>query len=1194
VWKEIFSFEVRYHLRQPLFYITGLALFLMALLFASTGMGAKFDGLPGLVNHNAPIVILRMMAAVTVLGLFVITAFVASSVLRDFRLGTHMLFFSKPIEKFDYLTGRFAGSMVVSFALLVIATLGIVAGDHVPWQDAGRIAPFSLTPFLYGLLVVVLPNLLVMGAIFFAVALWSRSLLASYICVVVFVILQDEAEILARSFDQIWLGSLIEPLGIAAMQNAARYWTVAEYNTSLPPLAGGLLSNRLVWLGLGFLFLALSYARFSYSRSTAGRWWSRKRARVTAPRVRPAPAQQSKVSSKPRSFAAGTIARQVLRQTGLETATVLRSIPFIILLMLAVAFVLFFVSNAGEFRGTDVYPVTYLMLQSIQSTMGLFLLIVLIVYSGELAWKERSLGMVEVYGALPVANGVFLAAKLLTLVLVVAVFLSVGAVSTIGYQISQGFFDLRLGLYLRGLLVLAWPFVLLAILAFFLQVLVNNKFLGYLLMVLFIVSRAGLPLIGLEHNLLRFPGSMGMPYSDMNGYGHFVERYVWFKLYWSFAVGILVALCALLIVRGTESSVASRLAVARRRFRRAVPILGAVSLVGFVASGAYIFYNTNVLNPYLPEERLNKLRADYERRYQHYRDNAQPRVTDVYADVDIFPDERRVEIRGTYRLENKTDATIDAVYVSLDPEVHRNSMDLGRDYELVEDGEVGYHIYELVDPIGPGETIDLTFDLTVSHRGFVNHAPDTAIVHNGTFFGSGHYFPVIGYDTGLQLIDPGVRGDYALEPAPRMHSLSDLAARRNSYVASDADWINYETTISTRADQIAIAPGYLQREWEEGGRHYFHYKMDAPILKFFSYLSADYEVRRDRWNDVAIEIYYDRRHDYNVDRMIDAVKKSLDYFTRNFGPYQHRQLRIIEFPRYASFAQSFANTIPYSEAAGFIARVEDGEGVDYVFNTTAHEVAHQWWAHQVVGGDVQGATLLSESLSEYSALMVMEQEYGPEKMRRFLRYELDGYLAGRSEEMIQELPLMYVENQKYIHYNKGSMVMYALRDYIGEDALNQALARFVRDKRFQQPPYTNSREFLEYIHEVVPPDLDYLIEDMFQAITLYANKVGSASYTALGDGTYQVTLQVEAKKMRADGQGVETETEIDDWIDIGVFGEDDETLFMEKRRITESSTSIDVVVTKRPLQVGIDPYNKLIDRNADDNVKKVAESASGS
>jgi hypothetical protein len=189
---------------------------------------------------------------------------------------------------------------------------------------------------------------------------------------------------------------------------------------------------------------------------------------------------------------------------------------------------------------------------------------------------------------------------------------------------------------------------------------------------------------------------------------------------------------------------------------------------------------------------------------------------------------------------------------------------------------------------------------------------------------------------------------------------------------------------------------------------------------------------------------------------------------------------------------------------------------------------------------------------------------------------------------------MLVENQKYIHYNKGSMVMYALRDYIGEERLNQALARYVRDVRFQQPPYTNSTEFLGYIREAVPPEFDYLIEDMFETITLYANKAESATFTRRDDGTYLVTLQVEARKLRADGQGVETEIEIDDWLDIGVFGEDDNVLFMEKRRITEPRMSFELVVAERPLRAGIDPYNKLIDRNAGDNVQKVTENANGS
>ena len=103
--------------------------------------------------------------------------------------------------------------------------------------------------------------------------------------------------------------------------------------------------------------------------------------------------------------------------------------------------------------------------------------------------------------------------------------------------------------------------------------------------------------------------------------------------------------------------------------------------------------------------------------------------------------------------------------------------------------------------------------------------------------------------------------------------------------------------MSTEEDQIAIAPGYLQKEWKEGGRHYFNYKMDVPILNFFAFQSARYAVKKDQWRDVAIEVYYQPGHEYNLERMIAGVKASLDYYTAAFGPYQHKQFRIIETPK---------------------------------------------------------------------------------------------------------------------------------------------------------------------------------------------------------------------------------------------------------------------------------------------------------
>lgn len=329
-----------------------------------------------------------------------------------------------------------------------------------------------------------------------------------------------------------------------------------------------------------------------------------------------------------------------------------------------------------------------------------------------------------------------------------------------------------------------------------------------------------------------------------------------------------------------------------------------------------------------------------------------------------------------------------------------------------------------------------------------------------------------------------------------MAATDDMNARKNTYISEDADWITFETTVSTDEDQIAIAPGYLQKEWVKDGRKYYHYKMDSKMLNFYAFNSARYEVKRDKWKDINLEIYYLKGHEYNLDRMMEAMKRSLAYYSENFSPYQHKQVRIIEFPNtMGSFAQSFANTIPFSEAIGFIAQVDEDnpDAVDYPFSVISHEVAHQWWAHQVIGANVKGATLMSESLSEYSSLKVLEHKYGKFQMRKFLKDALNQYLTGRTREWKEENPLMYNENQQYIHYNKGSLVLYAMSDYLGEKNFNNILKGYVNEVAFQEAPYTNSIEFVDHIRRATPDSLQYLIKDMFETITLYDNKVKSVS-----------------------------------------------------------------------------------------------------
>jgi hypothetical protein len=437
----------------------------------------------------------------------------------------------------------------------------------------------------------------------------------------------------------------------------------------------------------------------------------------------------------------------------------------------------------------------------------------------------------------------------------------------------------------------------------------------------------------------------------------------------------------------------------------------------------------------------------------------------------------------------------------------------------------------------------------------------------------------------------------------REHSL-------NNIFPHDSDWITYHTIVSTSPDQIALAPGYLQREWRQNGRRFYEYSMGSThILDFFAYISARYKVRKETYHgkdgDVALEVYYDPAHTYDLADMLASTRAGLDYYQRIYSAYQFTQFRILEFPRYRTFAQSFPNTIPYSEGIGFIGRVLKPTDIDFTYFVTAHELGHQWWAHQLIGADVEGSNMMSESLAEYSALQVMAHKYGRDNMHRYLRHELDTYLRGRGGETRHEPPLALVQQEPYVWYQKGGQILYTLADYIGEDKLNLALHNFLMQYRYanannqvdaqeetraseaMDDPYPDTRMLVDAIRAQTPPELKYLVDDGFNRIVLYDDKALSASSERMPGGKYKVTLEVQARKVQADGNGAETPMALADYIEIGVFSgkkDEEKPLYLKKEKFTRERATFTIVVDHPPTRAGIDPYNKLIDRISDDNM----------
>ncbi len=1190
---DFFLFELKLRLKS----ISTYVYFVMWFLFAFFSVAAEDFGPVGAgkVLLNGPYSTLLILLNGAGFGMIVMSAIFGPSILRDFQRDTYQMVFTKPISKFAYLGGRWAGSLVTTLLIFAGLIVGEIAGCFAPWADHTRIGPIHLAMFAKLYFSVVAVQVFFLGSLFFSVAALTRKIITVYLQgVVLFVIylVLLISVIQTRSLDRFW-PSVFDPLGILLADSIARYWTVVEQNTLTPTWTGMFLWNRVVWMGVGILSLAITWIFFPMSAEALTARASRKKKKVEQEEARPPrPLFGVSLPRVHQYFGARTTWLQFVTLTRMRIRNIAREIPFWAITLVMIAYVLLNGHFAGRVAERDVWPVTYLMLQAVEGNALVFFVIISTLYAGELIWRERDTHFEQIHDSLPMREGIDWLSKFFSLFVIELILLTVVMFCAVFSQTIQGYYHYEFLQYFKELYLITFAQVLIyTLLALCVQTLVPNKFLGHGIVIGFFILIPILYRFGIENRLVMYGELTPYTYSDMNGYGHFVPALFWSTTYWLAWGGLLGVLAVIMARRGSDLSWKARFHNARGRLGAVLPATIVLALI-VIGSGGWFYYNTHVLNIFQTAKQRRQLQADYEKLYKKYEKQPLPKVISVDTTVNIYPSKRSFAATGWYILRNDTTQPISDIHIT----GQRDSIDeisFDRPSQLVlNDKKHWYSIYHLAQPLAPGDKMRMDFRCSYTSRGFKDGGERPEFAYNGTFFDA-DYFPYLGYNRNVELNNPVRRREEKLGP------LEELAPRGDPYYSQvnlfrpDSDWITYHTVVSTSGDQMAIAPGYLQKEWTQGGRNYYEYSMQSTeINDFFSYLSARYAIKRDKWQNVNLEIYYQPGHTYVLDKMLSSSKRGLDYYTTNYSPYQFQQYRILEFPRYRAFAQSFPNTVPYSEDMGFIGRLKKPDDIDFTYFVTAHELAHQWWGHQLIGGLVQGSNMMSESLAEYSALRVMQHQYGDAQMRRFLKHELDGYLRGRAGEVRHEPPLVLVQNEPYVWYQKGSMVLYALSDYIGEDKLNAALGTYLRANRYSQPPYPDTRGFVAALRGATPPDLQYLITDMFESITLYDNRAVSATWQETPDHKYKVVLTVKSRKLKANGDGVESEVPIHDLIEVGVFSgakDHEQPIHVEKQWITKNDETIEFIVDQKPTRAGIDPYNKLIDRNPDDNMVDVSK-----
>jgi ABC-type transport system involved in multi-copper enzyme maturation permease subunit len=1186
---EVFRFELGYQLRRASTLIYFLTVLGMCSAFLHMmAKGTRLDG----THFNSPFAVMVMVVFGSMLALLIVAGFAADAATRDIDARMHSLFYTSPVGKRAYLLGRFAGAFSVSALLLAALPMGSLVATWMPWVDAESLGPFRASAYLAPYLLYALPNAFVATAVLFGMAALTRRAIASYAGAALLFFSSIVCGKLLVSRLGWNVAKLLDPLGYTTTLAFWQSTNALQKNTFVVTIDGSLLANRLLWLGVGLTVLTAAYARFRFAHETLGRKGTSLQSNAADNRI---DSRRIAVPAARRVFDASTRMRQLVAITmrsfrDLHASRVWWIVPLLALL---------FMQEAPELAKLEMGipgPLTTARLtEFLVGDVSVLFTLLIALSAGELVWRERGARIHALAGVTPVPDWISVTGKFLGIAMMLAATQVIFLLAGVAVQTMIGTDRYDLTLYLQILFGLQLPeYLLMAALAMIVHVLVNQKYVANVLVVLVPVVADIFRGLGVDDNLLLYGSLPRWSHSEIAGFGPGVQARLWFTLYFGGWALLFALLTYLFWIRGEEHGPRQRIKLARRRVTRGAAMVGATSLAISAATGGYIFYNTHILNHEPRVAESEQQRAEYERRYGRFDSLPQPVLAATKLQVELYPRRRAATIRGSYRLQNRSGANIDSIHLVTSPGVETNDISFDRASRVtLTDDDRGYRIYALDRALEPGQSLRMNFRVVFESRGFTNDGGNAPILPNSSIIrhragrarSDEQWLPLVGYRAEVELNNPVARKKYGLRARPQYPRLDDLAMRNDQ---RGHETIELETIVGTDAGEVGVAPGALRRTWTEKGRRHDHYVTDAPITNSYTIASSSYAVLRAQWRPSAgsgqavnIEIFHHPTHTANLDRMVHGVRASLDYNTRQFGPYPYRQVRLVEHASDQYWLQmtAHAGLITYAESFSLIRPADDPRKIDFLFAVVAHEMGHQWWGHQLRPATVEGAPFLAESLAWYDGMLVVEEAFGRDHLKRILDMMRDQYLAPNQPRAV---PLLRTVDPRDA-YRTGPFAMYALRENVGVEPVNAALRNLLAKFPPGRPPFATSLDFYAELRAATPPAMHDLLKDLFEEITFWDLRAKSIEVKAIGPGAYRVTLHVEAQKLKGDGTGNEKPVPMNDLVEVAVYDADGKSLHRARHRIRSGAQTIELVVPRPPSRAGLDPDHELLDRQPDDN-----------
>ncbi|WP_109301401.1 M1 family aminopeptidase [Aquimarina sp. AU474] len=1006
---------------------------------------------------NAPYSVGFMIGLLSLIIILIATVLAFSLLFKEEDANFSLIIFSIPIKKKEFGFARFYSFYGFTLFGFFVLVLGYVIGLHYQEKAILNLG-FHLWHFMYPFLIFgVINTLLVCSILFFIAQKFKNKLLVAITGLLLYVLYMitlmfSNAPFMAQALPQSILvqrvSALVDLFGLSGYFFEAKNLNVLQRNNEVVPFSNFLLINRLVVIlfSMGMAYLGIrsfsflpTFKKKSKNQNTSDFKNEYKNVPFTT---------------------ATTLFNNKIRWRALcsfikiDTIYIFKSIALVMVSILLVFYMgveMFDDINKGV-RLPQHYASSGLLAQTINSTFYFIGALIILYFVNDIFWRNETsrFSIIENTTYYAREKGMGHAGSITLLILY---FTSILLLEAIIFQFIFKFpyFDWRA--YFGVLVFNTLPLILFSLYLLFINSLSKNKTMALSFSILFFLMFAT-PIARsiVSNSLFRFLSGYNGTFSDFLGYGIYVSSFSW-RLIFSFSIiGVLLLLYRLI------------------KFRNNRIIVGiAISLLIMIVTVS----SFNYLESYTPKDKeaLLAKRIQYEKTYRKYQNIPQPTIKEVVTKIDLYPNTQSYRIRGKYIITNTHLQSIDSILISVPEDFEIKSLTYRYKNEII---PIDKSITELhlKKALLPMDSATLEFDISYKWYAVNGHDPFNAIIKNGSFMRVSRYFPQFGYDEAKEITDIHHRKTHELGKPTRIKSLDAPKIKVD-------DFIHLDMQISTPIDQIAVGTGELKKHWQDNERNYYNYTAEAIPFRF-ALSSAEYKVKNVNHKGVNIAVLYHPLHENNVNHLIENTKLTLDYCTKNFGPYPFES---VSYAEVSSFTQGFAGTaypgvIFMTENMTFNANIEEGNNQDVVNELAGHEVAHFWWGNNQIAPDYrEGYAMLTESLAMYTEMMIYKKLYGKEKMMERVAIQQQIYDAQKGFN--EKIPLIKATKEHpYLAYSKGAIVFVELSELIGEQQLNLALKNFLLKHKYPNAKPIAS-DLLNEVLKVADKTLHKKIKSLF-------------------------------------------------------------------------------------------------------------------